>query len=77
MSYNNGLGFPKLQNRERPRNAGYVIAYIDPVGLVGRDGRFVVGDEIVNVNGRALRGLAMEEARDALKNVDNIVDLVR
>jgi hypothetical protein len=28
------------------------------------------------VNGKALRGLGMEEARDALRNVDSTVDLV-
>ena len=36
-----------------------------------------MGDEIINVNGRALRGLSMEEARDALRNVSTTVDLVR
>jgi hypothetical protein len=25
---------------------GYIIAYIEPGGLVDRDGRFVVGDEV-------------------------------
>ncbi len=34
-----------------------------------RDGRFRLGDEIVNVNGKSLRGLDMEEARSVLKNI--------
>ena len=33
-----------------------------------RDGRLMVGDEIVNVNGRRLRGLTMHEAKTVLKN---------
>ena len=33
-----------------------------------RDGRLKVGDEIVNVNGRRLRGISMEDAKDILKN---------
>ncbi len=32
--------------------AGYVVAYVEPGGLVDRDGRFRVGDEIINVNGK-------------------------
>jgi len=56
--------------------AGYVIAFIEPGGLIDRDGRFRVGDEIVNVNGRALRGLSMEEARDALRAAGDSVDLI-
>ena len=36
-----------------------------------------MGDEIVNVNGRALRGLGMEAARDALKAATKAtVDLI-
>ena len=33
-----------------------------------RDGRLMVGDEIVNVNGRRLRGLTMHEAKTVLRN---------
>ena len=32
-----------------------------------RDGRFRLGDEIINVNGKSLRGLSMEEAKTALR----------
>ena len=32
-----------------------------------RDGRFRLGDEIVNVNGKSLRGLSMDEARALLR----------
>lgn len=36
----------------------YLIAEIDPTGLAHQDGRLRIGDEIVNVNGNRLRGLA-------------------
>ena len=48
---------------------GYIIAYIEPGGLVDRDSRFAIGDEIVNVNGQSLRGLEMEVARNVLRNI--------
>jgi hypothetical protein len=41
-----------------------------------RDGRFVLGDEIVNVNGSSLRGLSMEEARNLLRNCRGEVDII-
>ena len=33
-----------------------------------RDGRFKIGDEIVNVNGKSLRGLTMEDATYMLRS---------
>ena len=33
-----------------------------------RDGRLQIGDEIVNVNGRRLRGLSIDAARGILSN---------
>ena len=33
-----------------------------------RDGRLQIGDEIVNVNGRRLRGLSMSSAKEILNN---------
>ncbi len=61
-----GMLITKKVSRER-NSAGYIIAYIEPGGLIASDGRFSVGDEIVNVNGTALRGLGLEAARDALR----------
>ena len=58
------------------RTAGYVIAYVEPGGLIDKDGRFKVGDELVNVNGNSLRGLGMEEARNVLKNISGMVDII-
>lgn len=41
-----------------------------------RDGRFMIGDEIVNVDGRRLRGMTLSEARTALRNTPREVEIV-
>ena len=41
-----------------------------------RDGRFYVGDEIINVGGQRLRGVTLEEARNILKDTGSQVDIV-
>jgi hypothetical protein len=41
-----------------------------------REGNLRIGDEIINVNGRRLRGLTMAGARDALGSGPRDVDLV-
>ena len=41
-----------------------------------RDGRFRVGDEIINVNGRRLRGVTLDEARHVLRSTPKEVDIV-
>ena len=56
--------------------SGYHIAHIVPGGLAFREGTLSVGDEIVNVNGRRLRGLTMAGAREALGSGPHDVDLV-
>ncbi|XP_063225166.1 ligand of Numb protein X 2-like isoform X2 [Bacillus rossius redtenbacheri] len=55
---------------------GYVVAHVVPGGVADRDGTLRVGDEIVNVNGRRLRGLTMGGAREALGAGRHEVDLV-
>ena len=55
---------------------GYVIAYVEPNGLVDKDGRFKVGDELINVNGHSLRGLSMEAARNVLRQLSGHVDII-
>merc|ERR1719220_360891 len=55
---------------------GYIIAHVEPNGLVERDGRFKIGDEIINVNGKSLRGLTMEEAKSLLKTCGPDVDII-
>ncbi|XP_022822469.1 uncharacterized protein LOC111353576 [Spodoptera litura] len=46
----------------------YIIVKLDFDGIAHRDGRLRIGDEIVNVNGRILRGLS------SLKDVQHIVN---
>lgn len=41
-----------------------------------RDGRFRVGDEIINVSGERLRGVTLDEARTILRNTCHQVDIV-
>ncbi|XP_066960649.1 uncharacterized protein [Macrobrachium rosenbergii] len=58
------------------RALGYIIAHILPGGLTDRDGRLRIGDEIINVNGRRLRGVSLEEARHILRHTPTEVDIV-
>ncbi|OTF82158.1 hypothetical protein BLA29_015157 [Euroglyphus maynei] len=36
---------------------GYCVKSIDPNGVIGNDGRINIGDYIVELNGKSLRGL--------------------
>eukprot|EP00090_Calanus_glacialis_P014961 TRINITY_DN2383_c0_g1_i2.p1 TRINITY_DN2383_c0_g1~~TRINITY_DN2383_c0_g1_i2.p1 ORF type:complete len:831 (-),score=117.29 TRINITY_DN2383_c0_g1_i2:439-2931(-) len=56
--------------------SGYSIAHIEPRGLIDRDGRFLIGDEIINVNGASLRGITMEEARHILGTCGPEIDII-
>lgn len=47
---------------------GYLVAHVVPNGLADREGTLKIGDEILIVNGRRLRGLGMAEARKILGN---------
>ena len=41
-----GVLITKKFNRDKPRTVGYVIAYIENDGMIDKDGRFRVGDEV-------------------------------
>ncbi|XP_066590662.1 pro-interleukin-16-like isoform X2 [Prorops nasuta] len=47
---------------------GYLVAHVVPNGLADKEGTLRIGDEILIVNGRRLRGLSMAEARKILGN---------
>ncbi|KAG0712163.1 PDZ domain-containing protein 2 [Chionoecetes opilio] len=64
------------RRNSRGATTGYVIAHIEKDGLTDRDGRFRVGDEIINVNGRRLRGVTLDEARHVLRSTPKEVDIV-
>ncbi|XP_045027356.1 uncharacterized protein LOC116918620 isoform X2 [Daphnia magna] len=55
---------------------GYLVAHIVPGGLVDRDGRLQLDDEIVNVNGRRLRNLSMVQASAVLRLPVPVVEMV-
>lgn len=40
----------------------YLVVRLEPGGIAERDGRVSIGDEVINVNGRLLRGLSTLEA---------------
>lgn len=47
---------------------GYLVAHVVPNGLADKEGTLRIGDEILIVNGKRLRGLCMAEARKILGN---------
>ncbi|XP_040565936.1 uncharacterized protein [Lepeophtheirus salmonis] len=66
----------KTIHMEKGATSGYIIAHIEESGIVHRDGRFKIGDEIINVNGKSLRGLNMDEAKETLRNSGHVVDII-
>ncbi|OWR44639.1 putative PDZ domain containing 3 [Danaus plexippus plexippus] len=61
----NRVDFDKSGNNYEIR---YIIVKLDFDGIAHRDGRLRIGDEIVNVNGKVLRGLS------SLRDVQHIVN---
>ncbi|XP_017763961.1 PREDICTED: uncharacterized protein LOC108553533 [Eufriesea mexicana] len=53
----------------------YVISKMDVHGEAAKSKQFRIGDEIVRVCGRRLRGMSITEARNALKNCSGTVEL--
>ncbi|XP_015609753.1 uncharacterized protein LOC107274769 isoform X2 [Cephus cinctus] len=53
----------------------YVISKLDPNGEGAKSKQIRVGDEIVRVCGRRLRGMSIIEARNALKNCAGSIEL--
>ncbi|XP_058801627.1 multiple PDZ domain protein-like isoform X2 [Phymastichus coffea] len=51
-----------------PDSAGYLVAHVVPNGLANKEGTLKIGDEILIVNGKRLRGLTMPEARKILSS---------
>ncbi|KAK0093976.1 hypothetical protein PV326_012182 [Microctonus aethiopoides] len=59
-------------------SAGYLVAHVVPNGLADEEGTLKIGDEILIVNGKRLRGLSMGEARNVVGsgNTPGEVDIV-
>ncbi|XP_076236868.1 uncharacterized protein LOC143180791 [Calliopsis andreniformis] len=53
----------------------YVISKMDVNGEAAKSYQFRIGDEVVRVCGRRLRGMSMAEARNALRNCVGTVEL--
>ncbi|XP_011159790.2 uncharacterized protein LOC105195869 isoform X2 [Solenopsis invicta] len=53
----------------------YVIAKMDSNGVAAKSKQFRIGDEVVRVCGRRIRGMSMTEARNALRSCVGTVEL--
>ena len=53
----------------------YVVSKLEPNGEAAKSKLIRVGDEVVRVSGRRLRGMSANEARNALKNCVGTVEL--
>ncbi|XP_044039683.1 multiple PDZ domain protein-like isoform X4 [Siniperca chuatsi] len=62
-----GLGLSLAGNRDRSRMSVFVVG-IDPNGAAGRDGRMVVGDELLEINGQVLYGHSHQNASSIIKS---------
>lgn len=56
-------------------NPGYLVAHVVPNGLADKEGTLRIGDEILIVNGKRLRGLSMAEAKRILSGGSGIGDI--
>ncbi|XP_068163725.1 multiple PDZ domain protein isoform X3 [Antennarius striatus] len=70
-----GLGLSLAGNRDRSRMSVFVVG-IDPNGAVGRDGRMVVGDELLEINGQVLYGRSHQNASSIIKSSLSKVKIV-
>lgn len=55
---------------------GYRVVHLTPTGTATRDGRLALGDELVNLGGKRLRGLAMDRAAAILQAAPWTADCV-
>ncbi|KAJ1526301.1 hypothetical protein ONE63_009452 [Megalurothrips usitatus] len=65
-----------LIERREPGPASYVVSGIETGSAAYVDGRLRVGDELIKVGGRRMRGLTLQEARSALRASPQHVELV-
>jgi len=73
VSHTAGLGI-SVERCEAARPF-YVIAKMDFNGEAAKSGQFRIGDEVVRVCGRRIRGMSMLEARNALRSCVGMVEL--
>uniref|UniRef100_I3JL04 Multiple PDZ domain protein n=1 Tax=Oreochromis niloticus TaxID=8128 RepID=I3JL04_ORENI len=70
-----GLGLSLAGNRDRSRMSVFVVG-IDPSGAAGRDGRMVVGDELLEINGQVLYGHSHQNASSIIKSAPSNVKII-
>ncbi|XP_048827057.1 multiple PDZ domain protein isoform X3 [Brienomyrus brachyistius] len=70
-----GLGLSLAGNRDRSRMSVFVVG-IDPDGAAGKDGRIVVGDELLEINGQILYGRSHQNASSIIKSAPSKVKIV-
>ncbi|XP_053715375.1 multiple PDZ domain protein isoform X2 [Synchiropus splendidus] len=70
-----GLGLSLAGNIDRSRMSVFVVG-IDPLGAAGRDGRILVGDELLEINGHVLYGHSHQEASSIIKGAPSKVKII-
>ncbi|XP_052315479.1 multiple PDZ domain protein-like isoform X5 [Oncorhynchus keta] len=70
-----GLGLSLAGNRDRSRMSVFVVG-IDPSGAAGKDGRVVVGDELLEINGQILYGRSHQNASSIIKSAPSKVKII-
>ncbi|KAL4641509.1 multiple PDZ domain protein isoform X4 [Arapaima gigas] len=70
-----GLGLSLAGNRDRSRMSVFVVG-IDPNGAAGEDGRIVVGDELLEINGQILYGRSHQNASSIIKSAPSKVKII-
>ncbi|KAM4611696.1 multiple PDZ domain protein [Polymixia lowei] len=70
-----GLGLSLAGNRDRSRMSVFVVG-IDPNGAAGRDGRMVIGDELLEINGQILYGHSHQNASSIIKSSPSKVKII-
>ncbi|XP_077400242.1 multiple PDZ domain protein isoform X2 [Vanacampus margaritifer] len=70
-----GLGLSLAGNRDRARMSVFVVD-IDPAGAAGTDGRMLVGDELLEINGQVLYGQSHQNASSIIKSSPSKVQIV-
>ncbi|XP_056156626.1 multiple PDZ domain protein [Lampris incognitus] len=70
-----GLGLSLAGNRDRSRMSVFVVG-IDPNGAAGQDGRMVIGDELLEINGQILYGHSHQNASSIIKSSPSKVKII-
>ncbi|XP_057711139.1 multiple PDZ domain protein [Corythoichthys intestinalis] len=70
-----GLGLSLAGNRDRSRMSVFVVG-IDPAGAAGTDGRMLVGDELLEINGQVLYGHSHQNASSIIKSSPSKVQII-